>query len=112
MTVYAVQAELYFRNTARRNTIASNIQTRLAQNVPWGQTNIINTTDELGADVGVYVEVRFNTLAEADSFWTDAIAEVGTGINGPVTGSKIYRHNCTHDSSSPSQCVVGQQQTW
>jgi hypothetical protein len=109
--VYCVQANLAFRNASRRNQVSSNIQTRLAQNVPWGEVVRQDYTDEAG-NPAVSREVRFMTRAEQESFWNDAIAAVGTGVNGPVTGSRIYRHDCPHDEARPVPCTVTEQVNW
>jgi hypothetical protein len=109
--VYCVQAELAFQNASRRNQVSSNIQTRLAQTTPWGAVTRQDYTNESGAPA-VVLEVRFNTRAEQESFWNDAIAAAGTGVNGPVTGSRIYRHDCPHDQAQPAPCVVGETVSW
>ena len=54
------------------------------------------------------VEVRFTTAAARDSFWNDVVAFMGTGLNGPVAGSYIQRHDCGHDGAAPEPCVVGE----
>jgi hypothetical protein len=104
--VYAVQASFEFRNTARRDGVAGNVQTRLAQTVRWGETVVSKGTSDAGADVMLFVTVRFTTRAEQEAFWNDALAFVGTGINGPVTGSFMQRHDCPHDEVNPAPCVV------
>jgi hypothetical protein len=109
--VYCVQGELAFRNAARRDTISQNIQTRLAQNVPWGEVVRQDYVTDAG-EPGVMLEVRFQTKAEQDAFWADAQAAVGTGINGPVAGSRIYRHDCPHDEANPAPCVIAEERTW
>lgn len=110
--VFAVQAFLAFRNTARRNAVSSNIQTRLAQNVPFGQVERIDTVSTTG-DPAVSLTVRFQTQAERDAFLTDVEAFVGTGVNGPATGLSFYvPHDCPHDEPHPSQCVLGARRDW
>jgi hypothetical protein len=109
--VYCVQADLAFQNASRRNQISSNIQTRLAQNVPWGEVVRQDYTNAAGQPA-VALEVRFMTRAEQESFWNDALAAVGSGVNGPVTGSAIYRHDCPHDEAQPTPCVVAEQVNW
>lgn len=109
--VYAVQGLLAFQNAARRNTVSSTIQTRLAQNVPWGGATRVDGTTQAG-DPSVNLTVRFQTQAEADSFWADVQAAVGTGVNGPVVGSYIQRHDCPHDQGSGSACVISQRVDW
>lgn len=105
--VFAVQAAVAFRNTARRDSVLTNVQTRLAQMVPWGETTARTYTTQEG-DPAFTVTVRFFTRAEQDSFWADIQAQLGTGVNGPVTGSKIWRHDCPHDQGQGS-CAIGEQ---
>lgn len=107
--VYAVQGFFGFRNTARRDAVMQNVQTRLTTEITWGE--VITTPIE--ADPGMritnpsmFVEVRFTTDAARDSFWTDVIAFLGTGVNGPVTGSYIQQHDCPHDEGQISDCVI------
>jgi hypothetical protein len=109
--VFCVQADLAFRNESRRNQISSNIQTRLAQTVPWGVVVRQDYAKDNG-DPAVLLEVRFTTRAQQEAFWNDAIAAVGTGINGPVTGSSLTRHDCTHDEAQPQPCVIAERTDW
>jgi hypothetical protein len=109
--VYCVQAQLAFRSAARRDQISQNIQTRLAQTTPWGEVIRTDYVNENG-DPAVALEVRFNTRVEQEAFWNDALAAVGTGINGPVTGSELTRHDCPHDESQPAGCVVAERVTF
>jgi hypothetical protein len=110
--VYAVQASFEFRNTARRDGVAGNVQTRLAQTVRWGETVVSKGTSDAGADVMLFVTVRFTTRAEQEAFWNDALAFIGTGINGPVVGSAMWRHDCPHDQAMPAACVEALRQEW
>ena len=107
--VYAVQAQVGFRNTSRRDQVMQTVQTRLTTEVKWGQTTTQAITTEAG-DPGMIVEVRFAEEAARDSFWTDVVAFMGTGINGPVTdaGSFIQQHDCPHDGTNPLPCVVSE----
>jgi hypothetical protein len=109
--VYAVQAFLAFRNASRRDQISNNIATRLAQTTPWGEVVRQDAVSDAG-DPAVLLTVRFSTQAEQQSFWGDAIAAVGTGINGPVTGSAIWRHDCSHDETRPGPCTVAETVGW
>jgi hypothetical protein len=85
----------------------SNVQTRLTAEVKWGETTTQPLTT-LAGDPAMVVEVRFTTEAARDSFWTDVVAFMGTGVNGPVTGSFIQRHQCPHDQTPPVPCVVSE----
>ena len=98
--VYAVQGFFGFRNTARRDAVMGNVQTRLAQEVTWGEVSTQAIDAEPGMRItnpSMMVEVRFSTDAARDSFWNDVVAFMGTGINGPVVGSYIQQHDCSHD---------------
>jgi hypothetical protein len=92
--VFAIQADLAFRNASRRDNISDNIQTYIA------------------GEPAVSLEVRFTTRAEQDAAWADIQAFIGTGINGPVTGSTIYRHDCLHDQPRPPLCVVAERRDY
>jgi hypothetical protein len=109
--VYAIQAQLAFRNVSRRNTISGNIQTYIASKTTWGPVSRVDSTTLTG-DPAVFLEVRFTTQAERDQAWADIQGFVGTGINGPVTGSAIYRHDCPHDEARPVLCVVSERRDW
>jgi hypothetical protein len=103
--VFAVQAFLAFRNASRRDTISQNIQTRVAQAETWGPVDRVDSTTFAG-DPAVTLTVRFTTKAEADLFWTDVQAAAGTGVNGPVAGSRLWRHDCPHDQADATACAI------
>ena len=89
----------------------TNVQTRLSAEVTWGDTTTLALplgTPPRPTDPGMMVEVRFTTDTARDSFWTDVIAFIGTGVNGPVTGSYIQQHDCQHDEVDPSECIVAE----
>jgi hypothetical protein len=109
--VFCIQAQLAFRNAARRNTISGNIQTYIASKTTWGPVYRTDSTTEAG-DPAVDLEVRFTTQAEQDAAWADIQGFVGTGINGPVTGSFIQRHDCPHDEERPTLCVVAERRDY
>jgi hypothetical protein len=83
--VFCVQANFAFRNASRRNQISSNIQTRIAQTTTYGP------------------------VSRED--YTDVITAVGTGINGPVTGSELYRHDCPGDGEHWA-CEIAERVDW
>jgi hypothetical protein len=109
--VYCIQAQLAFRNASRRDQISGNIQTYIASKTTWGEVGRSDFTTEAG-DPAVNLEVRFTTQAEQDAAWVDIQGFVGTGINGPVTGSTIYRHDCPHDEAQPAPCVVAERRDY
>jgi hypothetical protein len=103
--VYAVQGFFGFRNITRRDAVMQNVQTRLAQEITWGEVTTQALTTMEG-DPGMTVEVRFTTAEARDLFWTDVIAFMGTGLNGPVAGSYIDQHDCPHDGTVGRLCLV------
>lgn len=103
--VYAVQGFFGFRNEARRDGVMQNVQTRLSTEVTWGET--VTQAIPLGGrfiDPSMTVAVRFSDILARDAFWDDVIAFMGTGLNGPVTGSYIARHDCAHDELESGPC--------
>lgn len=111
--VYAVQGVFGFTNEARRDGVMQNVQTRLSQEITWGET-ITRALDPMGrmTDPSMVVEVRFTTDAARDSFWNDVIAFMGTGLNGPVSGSYIQQHDCPHDELDASPCVISERRDY
>jgi hypothetical protein len=107
--VYCVQADLAFRNAARRDQISSNIQTRIAQTTTYGPVYRTDYQGENGPAVSLLV--RLTTRAEQEAFWADALAFVGTGINGPVTGSQMHRHDCPSESEH-WPCEIAERVDW
>ena len=107
--VYAVQATVGFRNTARRNAVMNNVQTRLQQNVPFGTVVLFPRTRLGTGDPGFELTVRFQTKAEQQAFWSVLQAAFGQGVNGPVTGSSAWTHDCPHDQPNPPACAFDEQ---
>ena len=110
MTVYAVQGYFGFRNATRRNAVMQNVQTRLSTEVTWGEvvTTPVEPMPPRATDPSMAVEVRFETDAARDAFWADVVAFMGTGLNGPTTGSYIQQHDCPHDEAEPQPCVISE----
>lgn len=103
-------AVLGFRNAARRDTVSAAVRARLAADVPWGVATVdvvdrVVTADGAVTDAMV-VEVRFRTPGEADAFVTDVLAQLGSGVNGPVAGSVLSRHDCRHDEGAACEAPV------
>jgi hypothetical protein len=109
--VFCIQAQLAFQNESRRNQISQNIESYIATKTTWGE---VGRTDLMTAagDPAVNLEVRFTTEVEQDAAWADIQAFVGTGINGPVGGSFIQRHDCSHDEAKPTLCVVAERRDY
>lgn len=110
--VYAVQGFFSFRNEARRDGVMQNVQTRLSTEITWGETITTSIPPSTRyPDPSMSVEVRFTTVEARNSFWNDVIEFMGTGLNGPVTGSYITRHDCAHDGWEDirlPECVISE----
>lgn len=88
-----------------------NIQTRVQAAVTWGEVSVTALPTDAYPDPALMVEVRFANQADADSFYNQADSFMGTGINGPVTGSTLTQHNCSHDQ--PGQpCTNLRERAW
>ena len=108
--VYAVQAYLGFRNAARRDGVLGNINTKFSTTAQYGNPVAEPITTRAG-DPGVIVECRFVNQADQQQFWAEADAAFGTGVNGPVTGSRMWMHDCPHDQGQGA-CVIGTERNW
>jgi hypothetical protein len=107
--VYAIQMNVGFRNTARRDATATSIAAKLTA-PQYGQPISRNTTLRTG-EPGLYVESRFINQADRDDLWVNLDAAVGTGVNGPVTGSRAWIHDCPHDEDVGA-CATSLDRLW
>lgn len=102
---------LGFRNTARRNGVAANIQTKFSTSPQFGQPEVSNITMRQTGDPGLSVVARFSVKADRDAMWADLDAQLGSGVNGPVSGSRAWIHDCPHDEGR-GDCVLGSERVW
>ena len=108
--VYAIQGDVFFRNASRRNNALNQINTRFSASAQYGNPVARPITNRAG-QLGVYFIARFLSKADRDAMFAQLDAAFGTGTNGPVTGSKVEWHDCTHaDNGGP--CVVGGTRVW
>ena len=106
--VYAIQLTLGFRNAARRDGVAANIQAKLS--LPqYGDPEIVPQV--IHGDPGLLVTMRFLDQVDRDTMWADLDAALGSGVNGPVTGSRAWIHDCTHDETV-GECSPGFERVW
>jgi hypothetical protein len=54
----------------------------------------------------IFVRHRYFTAADRDRVWLTLVAQIAA--RGPVAGSYIEKHDCTHDSPGSGPCVTGQ----
>jgi len=108
--VYAAQAFLIFRNTARRDGVQGNIQTKFSQSAMYGTPEAIAITTRAG-EPALSVTSRFINQADRDQFWADLDTFLGTGVNGPIAGSRAWTHDCPHDEAVGA-CVLSTERTW
>ena len=109
--VYAVIGEMAFQNASRRNNAHNFVVNRLTGENMWGSVEVIDGTDRLSGNPKLFCNFRFTTASARDQFYTDAIAQL-QGVNGPVVGSWIAKHNCSHDEVPPVNCVEGERNTF
>lgn len=107
---YAIQMLVGFRNTARRDAVAANIAAKLTA-PQWGQPFTENTAMRGTGDPALLVEARFTNRADRDALWADLDAALGQGVNGPVTGSRAWQHDCPHDEGTGA-CVTSLERLW
>lgn len=108
--VYAIQMRLGFRNVARRDAVASNIAVKFTA-PQYGQPIIEPITIRETGDPGLLIESRFINQADRDALWTDLDNTFGTGVNGPVVGSRAWQHECPHDEGA-GVCTVSVERVW
>jgi len=105
--VYAVNAAMAFQNASRRDNAHSYVVTRMTGLGTWGPI-VVEDADSLSprdAPAPTLVcEFRFLDSASRDQFYVDLSNQL-QGVNGPVAGSWIAKHDCPHDESSPAPCV-------
>ena len=109
--VYAIHLYLGFRNTARRDAVASNIQAKLTA-PKYGQLEVTSTTLRPGGDPALSISAFFINAPDRDTLWDEIDATFGTGVNGPVTGSRAWKHDCLHDMERGDVCVIGTERVW
>jgi hypothetical protein len=110
--VYAIQAYVFFRNTARRDNAVEQLDTRYQTDPQFGSpiTELATSRD---GDPGFYTEARFTNQADRDLLWSQLDAAFGTGVNGPVTGVSVATgHTCPHDEPSLFPCVINLTREW
>lgn len=110
--VYAIQAEVYFRNTARRDAALANINAKFSSSEMWGNPRAVAITHRDTADPGIRIVGRFANQADQAAAWADLDAAFGTGVNGPVSGSRAWIHDCPHDEPEHGPCVISSERTW
>jgi hypothetical protein len=109
--VYAVHGLCAFNTAVRRDLVVTNLTTRLVGESTWGRQGLDKVTNPQG-EPALAIEARFLLRLRADLFWTDLIAELGTGLTGPRPGSRIWRHDCTHDELNRPPCTIADERTW
>jgi hypothetical protein len=111
--VYAIQLYLGFRSTARRDTTAGNIATKFGASALYEQPQV-DSVDHLwhATDPALIVTARFLTAADRDDMWTQIDTYLGTGTNGPVTGSRGWIHDCTADELGGGSCAINSERVW
>jgi len=107
--VYCVQIGAAFSTAARRNTVLTALQTRIAGKPRWSVDVLEPATFRFGAN-GLHAELRFVSSADADDLKA-RLEAVAIGAVTPITGSWVRVHTCTHDEAT-NVCTVVAERVW
>jgi hypothetical protein len=108
--VYAVIAEMAFQNASRRDNAKNFVDNRLTVENMWGPVISIAATNKAGQPT-LTCNFRFLDAIARDTFYTDLQAQL-QGAQGPVVGSWISKHDCTHDEPVPVPCAESNRVTF
>lgn len=100
-----------FRNTARRDATINNVTTSLAAYELFEPPLVQTTTLRGNPNPAMSVSAVFVNRADRDALWTDVIAFMGTGTNGPTAGSLGYIWDSTKDEGTNFD-VVTEERRW
>jgi len=107
--VYCVQAQLAFSTAARRDTVLSDITSRIAGKARWSVDTLQADSFRFGVN-GIRVELRFTSRANADDL-VSRIESFAVNARAPLAGSWLQIHNCPHDEGTDG-CVVDARKDW
>jgi hypothetical protein len=110
--VYALQFEVFWRNTARRDSSATSIATQLDSRSLYSAYVMTPTNRRVTGEPGIVLAARYNSVADRATDWAALDALLGTGVNGPVAGSRAFMHDCAVDEGVESPCAISQERTW
>lgn len=101
--VYAFQAFMLFETVNARDTVFSDIQSRLQNRPIWG-TMELSSFISSGGDPGLSVDVKYISKLDQEAL-VNRIENFLTGPRAPktATNSGYSFHDCTHD---PNQATV------
>lgn len=111
--VYCVQIRAAFSTAARRDTVLSDIQSRIAGKSRWS-VDVLEARPLQIAGVtqpnGLFVVLRFTSSADADDLRA-RVEAFAVNARAPLAGSVLVLHNCPHDEGT-DDCAVVATRTW
>jgi hypothetical protein len=104
--IYGLHMEMAFRNTARRDAVVSNVQNEVSgfnlyEPAQVGPTSLRGTTDP-----AMVANVMFVQKADRDQTWSDVLAFMGSGTNGPAVRSLAYIYDSDQDAGLNHNVVL------
>ena len=108
--VYALQAQLAFATEARRDNVATAVETRIAGKPRFG-LDYLSRQPVNDDPWGLIVELRFTSRADQEDLQA-RIDAVATGANAPLAGSYVRIHDCPHDETEAAACEIAAERTW
>lgn len=111
--VFALQFEIFWRNTARRDGSQANIAAQLDSRSLYESYTMTPTNRRATGEPGLVLVARYNSAADRSTDWGALDTLLGTGVNGPVAGSRAWAHDCAIDEGGANvPCVISQERTW
>lgn len=114
MTVFAVHAAMAFQNASRRDNAHNYVVTRMTGLGTWGPIVVEDAPSLTPHDAAAPTLICFFNFLdsiERDQFYVDLSNQL-QGVNGPVAGSWIMKHDCHHDEPNPGSCVESDRRTF
>lgn len=109
MSVFCLNATLAFSTAGRRDTVLSDLQSRVVGKQKWGVEVISASGSRVGPN-GITVEIRFISRLDVDDLMA-RLESFATGVRAPLAGSWVRVSSCTHDEDS-NTCVLLAERVW
>lgn len=109
--VYGFYIWSSFRNAARRDAVRDNVAQQLAQYQLYEPATVRDVNVRGSTNPGFAAQCLFINQADQASVWNQLLAFMGSGVNGPSTGSTAYIWNSTKDEGTNDD-VVTDRRSW
>lgn len=108
--VYCLSGVLSYTTAARRDAVVADALAFIAGQSTWDVVEITPMARRL-EPFCVSFMLRFTTKANQQSLLTH-IDNAAKGQNTPEPGSYVSVHDCTHDESTPVDCIEETRISW